>query len=196
VRTQPRELELAPSTVLREVNTHLDTTTTPHFTAPLGIRRHLPLFVFLPGLDGTGMYISSQLEGLKPHYDVRCLCIPVADRQGYDALAKVREERPAEPLETFANPRDVGGRLPSAGWHTSGATPYAEAPEVSSSSSDCHPSSQQAAIWNPFALFACELENHVSIEGCEPLLDADGKPPGRLACVSLGRSRGIKIEPI
>ena len=75
--------------MLREVNTHLDTTTVPHFTAPLGIRRHLPLFVFLPGLDGTGMYISSQLEGLKAHYDVRCLCIPVADRKGYDALAKV-----------------------------------------------------------------------------------------------------------
>ncbi len=53
--------------MLREVNTHLDTTTVPHFTAPLGIRRHLPLFVFLPGLDGTGMYISSQLEGLKAH---------------------------------------------------------------------------------------------------------------------------------
>jgi hypothetical protein len=35
------------------------------------------------------MYISSQLEGLKPHYDVRCLCIPTADRQSYDALAKV-----------------------------------------------------------------------------------------------------------
>jgi hypothetical protein len=50
---QPRELELSPKTILREINAHLDTTTVPHFTAPLGVRRHLPLFVFLPGLDGT-----------------------------------------------------------------------------------------------------------------------------------------------
>lgn len=114
--------------MLREVNTHLDHTTVPHFTAPLGIRRHLPLFVFLPGLDGTGMYISSQLEGLKPHYDVRCLCIPVADRQGYDALAKVREERGRQrgPSETlFASLR---GRLPSDGWHASTAVPDDTAP--------------------------------------------------------------------
>ena len=35
------------------------------------------------------MYISSQLEGLRPHYDVRCLCIPTDDRSTYEELAQI-----------------------------------------------------------------------------------------------------------
>jgi hypothetical protein len=35
------------------------------------------------------MYISTQLEGLKPHYDVRCLCIPPDDRLNYEELAQI-----------------------------------------------------------------------------------------------------------
>ncbi|KAK3241622.1 hypothetical protein CYMTET_48630 [Cymbomonas tetramitiformis] len=61
----------------------------PHFVAPLGVRRHLPLFIFLPGLDGTGLYLASQLDNLKEHYDVRCLAIPPTDRLSYTELADI-----------------------------------------------------------------------------------------------------------
>jgi len=52
-----------------------------------GVRRHLPLLVFLPGLDGSGLLIWSQLEELSPFYDVRCLAVPPADRSTYESLA-------------------------------------------------------------------------------------------------------------
>jgi hypothetical protein len=50
---EPRVLDLSPTNVQSEVNVHLATTKEPHFTAPIGIHRHKPLFVYLPGLDGT-----------------------------------------------------------------------------------------------------------------------------------------------
>ena len=59
----------------------------PYWLAPLGVRRHLPLLIFLPGLDGSGLLIWSQLEELSPFYDVRCLAIPPADRSTYEQLA-------------------------------------------------------------------------------------------------------------
>jgi len=98
---------LSPRTVQEEVQTHIETTTEPHFTAPIGIHRHKPLFVFLPGLDGTGMYISSQLEGLRPHYDVRCLCIPTNDRSTYEELAQITADFIAQ--ERMARGSGAGG---------------------------------------------------------------------------------------
>ncbi|CAI5497373.1 unnamed protein product, partial [Closterium sp. Naga37s-1] len=57
------------------------------FLAPCGVRRELPLLVYLPGLDGTGVFLERHLEGLKPCYDVRSLCIPAADASSYAQLA-------------------------------------------------------------------------------------------------------------
>ena len=69
----------------------------PYWLAPLGVRRHLPLLIFLPGLDGSGLLIWSQLEELSPFYDVRCLAIPPADRSTYEQLAaRINAEIEAE----------------------------------------------------------------------------------------------------
>ncbi|CAI7848932.1 unnamed protein product, partial [Closterium sp. NIES-54] len=61
----------------------------PCFLAPCGVLRKLPLLVYLPGLDGTGVFLERHLEGLKPCYDVRCLCIPAADTSSYTNLAQL-----------------------------------------------------------------------------------------------------------
>lgn len=69
----------------------------PYWLSPLGVRRHLPLLIFLPGLDGSGLLIWSQLEELSPFYDVRCLAIPPTDRSTYDQLAaRVNDEIASE----------------------------------------------------------------------------------------------------
>ncbi|CAI5958239.1 unnamed protein product [Closterium sp. NIES-65] len=64
----------------------------PRFLAPCGVRRELPLLVYLPGLDGTGVFLERHLEGLKPCFDVRCLCIPAADTSTYGQLAQLVAE--------------------------------------------------------------------------------------------------------
>ncbi|WP_026098270.1 alpha/beta fold hydrolase [Kamptonema formosum] len=48
----------------------------------------LPLFVFLPGMDGTGELLRCQINsGLGRTFDLRCLAIPKDDLSGWDALA-------------------------------------------------------------------------------------------------------------
>lgn len=63
-----------------------------HFLAPQGKRRHLPLFVYLPGLDGTGLFCRQQLPALLAQYDVRCLVIPTVDTSGFQELADAAAE--------------------------------------------------------------------------------------------------------
>lgn len=48
----------------------------------------LPLFVFLPGMDGSGQLLHRQLEGLEKRFDVRCLALPVDDLSEWDRLVK------------------------------------------------------------------------------------------------------------
>ena len=38
-----------------------------------------PLFIFLPGMDGSGQLLRRQLEGLGRYFSIRCLSIPVDD---------------------------------------------------------------------------------------------------------------------
>jgi pimeloyl-ACP methyl ester carboxylesterase len=45
-----------------------------------------PLFVYLPGGDGTGQLFYRQLEGLEKTFDIRCLEIPPNDLTGWDEL--------------------------------------------------------------------------------------------------------------
>lgn len=71
-----------------------------HFLAPQGKRRHLPLFVYLPGLDGTGLFCKQQLGPLLEEFDVRCFVIPTGDTSSIDELADaaaglIRHERVA-----------------------------------------------------------------------------------------------------
>ncbi|KPQ40668.1 MAG: alpha/beta fold hydrolase [Phormidium sp.] len=63
---------------------------------------HRPLFVYLPGMDGSGYLLRSQLPRLAPHFDIRCLQLPPDDLRTWDDLAQdalallnpLRQERP------------------------------------------------------------------------------------------------------
>jgi pimeloyl-ACP methyl ester carboxylesterase len=59
----------------------------PCFLTPNRLQPTLPLFVFLPGMDGTGQLLRTQTEGLEAGFDVRCLAIPPTDVTGWDELA-------------------------------------------------------------------------------------------------------------
>jgi pimeloyl-ACP methyl ester carboxylesterase len=58
----------------------------PCFLTPTLIQPEYPLFVFLPGMDGTGQLLRSQTAGLEAAFDVRCLAIPRNDLTGWDVL--------------------------------------------------------------------------------------------------------------
>ena len=45
-----------------------------------------PLFVFLPGMDGTGQLLATQLFGLETFFDIRCLSIPSDDLTDWSGL--------------------------------------------------------------------------------------------------------------
>jgi len=50
-------------------------------------REDMPLFVFLPGMDGTGELLYLQTDSLQDSFDVRCLVIPASDVSGWEQLA-------------------------------------------------------------------------------------------------------------
>ncbi|MBD2504946.1 alpha/beta fold hydrolase [Anabaena azotica] len=58
----------------------------PCFLTPRRIQPEYPLFVYLPGMDGTGQLLRSQTAGLERGFDVRCLAIPRQDLTGWDTL--------------------------------------------------------------------------------------------------------------
>jgi pimeloyl-ACP methyl ester carboxylesterase len=60
----------------------------PVFLTPKALRPELPLFVFLPGMDGTGQLLRSQTAGLEKGFDVRCLAIPADDLTSWEELAQ------------------------------------------------------------------------------------------------------------
>ncbi len=47
-----------------------------------------PLLVFLPGMDGTGQLLGTQLDGLEAVFDIRCLSIPSDDLTGWSGLVE------------------------------------------------------------------------------------------------------------
>jgi pimeloyl-ACP methyl ester carboxylesterase len=58
------------------------------FSTPNKVQPHYPLFVFLPGMDGTGHLLRSQTEGLEVAFDVRCLSIPLDDLTNWKDLTQ------------------------------------------------------------------------------------------------------------
>ena len=58
----------------------------PCFLTPSKLNPDSPLFVFLPGLDGTGQLLRAQTAGLEKGFDVRCLAIPPDDLTCWDVL--------------------------------------------------------------------------------------------------------------
>lgn len=60
----------------------------PCFLTPERLQPELPLFVFLPGMDGTGRLLRTQTVGLEPAFDVRCLAIPPDDLTDWQSLTE------------------------------------------------------------------------------------------------------------
>ncbi|BAZ42070.1 alpha/beta hydrolase fold protein [Calothrix sp. NIES-4101] len=58
----------------------------PCFLSPKKLQPEYPLFVYLPGMDGTGQLLRSQTAGLEMGFDVRCLAIPRQDLTTWDDL--------------------------------------------------------------------------------------------------------------
>lgn len=71
--------------------------------APVGKHRERPLFVYLPGMDGSGELFGLQSAGLSPYFDIRCLAIPGDDLSSWDRLAYqtvqlIRQEAGSAPV--------------------------------------------------------------------------------------------------
>lgn len=58
------------------------------FCSPCQPRPDYPLFVFLPGMDGTGRLLHRQIPSLQKNFDIRCLAIPPDDLSDWDAMAQ------------------------------------------------------------------------------------------------------------
>ncbi|MEH2067792.1 MAG: alpha/beta hydrolase [Nostoc sp.] len=58
----------------------------PCFLTPKRLQPDYPLFVYLPGMDGTGQLLRSQTAGLEVGFDVRCFAIPRKDLTTWDVL--------------------------------------------------------------------------------------------------------------
>ncbi len=59
----------------------------PLFLTPNVLQPEYPLFVFLPGMDGTGQLLRTQTAGLEVAFDVRCLMIPPNNLSSWDVLS-------------------------------------------------------------------------------------------------------------
>ena len=59
----------------------------PCFLTPRLLQPNYPLFIFLPGMDGTGQLLRTQTDGLEAYFDVRCLAIPPTDLTTWESLS-------------------------------------------------------------------------------------------------------------
>jgi pimeloyl-ACP methyl ester carboxylesterase len=56
------------------------------FFQPRPSQPDLPLFIFFPGMDGTGRLLYKQVDSLAARFDLRCLEIPRDDRSDWERL--------------------------------------------------------------------------------------------------------------
>lgn len=75
--------------------------TGPCFLTPKLLQPDYPLFVFLPGMDGTGQLLRSQTTGLEAGFDVRCLAIPPTDLTNWEELTEQVVELIHQELKDF-----------------------------------------------------------------------------------------------
>ncbi len=74
------------------------------FLTPSPLCPEKPLFIFLPGMDGTGQLLHTQRAGLEAAFDIRSLAIPVDDLSTWDelsesVLALIEAERAQRPAD-------------------------------------------------------------------------------------------------
>jgi pimeloyl-ACP methyl ester carboxylesterase len=77
----------------------------PYFLTPKPTHPHFPLFVFLPGMDGTGELIHTQTETLDRCFDIRSLAIPQDNFSDWEQLTDavielVQREQAKKPEKT------------------------------------------------------------------------------------------------
>jgi pimeloyl-ACP methyl ester carboxylesterase len=77
-----------PAYDIKDVRVMTATPRQVYFRTPRRTRPEAPLFVFLPGMDGTGDLLRVQTEGLEKAFDVRCLAIPPNDRTDWNGLTE------------------------------------------------------------------------------------------------------------
>jgi pimeloyl-ACP methyl ester carboxylesterase len=77
-----------------------------------------PLFIFLPGMDGSGQLLRRQLKGLGSYFSIRCLSIPVDDAtswldlvQGVTALVRQELEQNQTSQTVYLCGESFGGCL-------------------------------------------------------------------------------------
>ena len=58
------------------------------FLFPKESQPSVPLFIFLPGMDGTGQLYKTQSSGLIADFDIRCLSIPPDDLTDWEGLVE------------------------------------------------------------------------------------------------------------
>lgn len=56
--------------------------------SPVPSTSERPLFVFLPGMDGSGQLLRRQLDGLGSYFSIRCLSIPADDATSWGELVQ------------------------------------------------------------------------------------------------------------
>ena len=56
------------------------------------IKQNAPLFVYLPGMDGTGELLQTQADKLKIDFDLRCLTIRIDNYSNWQTLARDTSE--------------------------------------------------------------------------------------------------------
>lgn len=59
-----------------------------HLLTPTEAQPQKPLWVYLPGMDGSGTLFSTQIPALHAHFEVRCLALPRDDRSDWPQLAE------------------------------------------------------------------------------------------------------------
>ena len=57
-----------------------------YFLTPKSIQKEYPLFIYLPGMDGTGRLLRTQTADLENSFDIRCFAIPSTDQSNWDKL--------------------------------------------------------------------------------------------------------------
>ena len=58
------------------------------FLTPAVTNPNVPLFIYLPGMDGTGQLFDRQIPGLEQCFDIRRLSVAVDDLSGWEQFTK------------------------------------------------------------------------------------------------------------
>ncbi|NEO33709.1 MAG: alpha/beta hydrolase [Symploca sp. SIO3C6] len=73
--------------------------TSPCFLKPGSFNPERPLFVYLPGMDGTGKLLRTQIKNLETAFDLRCLAIPKDNLTSWEELTHLVLNLIAEELQ-------------------------------------------------------------------------------------------------